>query len=144
MTPVASGKKKRVFIDSNILLYAVDADGGQKREMARKLLVELVFEGQIVISTQVLQEFYNTATRKFQMDAVAVKAIVKGLGNYEVTPVSTQTIDEAIDLSILNKLSFWDSLIVVAARQSNCDIIYSEDMNSGQVVAGVKMVDPFS
>jgi predicted nucleic acid-binding protein len=96
-----------------------------------------------VISTQVLQEFFVAATRKLNVAPLAAKGIVKTFAVFETVQVSPAIIQEAIDCSILNQLSFWDSLILVAAASAGCGSVLSEDLNPGQAVLGVKVQNPF-
>jgi predicted nucleic acid-binding protein len=133
----------KVFLDSNILAYAQDKASPDKRKASRKLIAELVESGDGVISTQVLQEFYVTATRKLGVDALAAKGILKTFSVFEIVQVSPSLIHEAVDCSVLNSLSFWDSLVIAAAASAGCSTVYSEDMNSGQRILGVKVQNPF-
>ena len=71
------------------------------------------------------------------------KNIVHSFGNMEVVPVDLNIIEQGIDISILFRFSFWDSLIIAAAEQANCAMVFSEDMNNGQTVRGVRIVNPF-
>jgi len=141
--PSELGSNSRVFFDSNILIYAIDEGSGEKCIAAREAISEASQNARVIISTQVMQEFYNIATRKLGMDPFYAKSLTKGLERFEVVTNDANTISEAIDISILNKLSFWDSLLIAAASQVNCDIFYSEDMNAGQTIAGVKVINPF-
>ena len=132
----------KVFLDTNILLYAQDADAAPKRRRGRDVIEGLAQSGDGVISTQVMQEFYVAATRKLGLPSLAAKAVLKTLAVFEVVQVSPALIQEAIDCSILNELSFWDSLILAAAAAAGCVTIYSEDLNAGQTVLGVRVENP--
>lgn len=131
----------KVFLDTNILLYAQDADALAKRR-SREVIEELARSGDGVISTQVMQEFYVAATRKLGLPPLAAKAVLKTLAVFEVVQVSPAVIQEAIDCSILNELSFWDSLILAAAAAAGCVRTYSEDLNAGQTILGVRVENP--
>jgi predicted nucleic acid-binding protein len=133
----------KVFIDSNILVYAQDSGQLRKRARSRALIEELVHSGEGVISTQVLQEFYVASTRKLGVAPLAAKAVLKTFAAFETVQVSPELIQEAVDCSILNELSFWDALIVAAARAAGCVALYSEDLNTGQTILGVKVENPF-
>lgn len=133
----------KVFIDSNVLLYAIDVRDKKKRTLARKRLVDLQRDGQGVLSTQVLQEFFVISTRKMGVDPLFAKRIIESLEHYEVVLVNAELIKSAIDLSILNQLSFWDGLIVSAAASANCSELWSEDLNDGQVIKGIRVRNPF-
>jgi predicted nucleic acid-binding protein len=134
----------KIFIDTNILVYAVDQADLQKKKRSRFLLQELREESCIgVISTQILQEFYVTATKKLQLDPILIKSILRSLENYEVVVINQDLIESAIDCSILSRISFWDALVVVSAESTCCDKILSEDLNDGQLIRGVKIENPF-
>jgi predicted nucleic acid-binding protein len=133
------------FVDSNILVYAYDIDAGVKRTHAGNLIRELLEAGSGRVSAQVLQEFYVTSTQKLRNPLHRQKAreIVGSFGPWVREYTTSATVLRAIDLSELAKISFWDALIVAAAEQSNATILYSEDLNHGQVIAGIKIVNPF-
>ena len=133
----------RMFLDTNILVYAQDAGTPRKQRKSRQLIASLAESADGVISTQVLQEFFVAATRKLGVAPLAAKGIVKTLAVFETVQVSPALIQEAIDCSILNQLSFWDSLILVAAASAGCGSVLSEDLNPGQAVLGMKVQNPF-
>jgi predicted nucleic acid-binding protein len=133
----------KVFIDTNIIVYGMDLGNRAKQKRARSLLQEAGERHKGVISTQVMQEFYVAATRKLNADPLYVKEILHSLAHFEVVAIGPQLINEAIDCSILQRISFWDSLIVVAAESAKCSEIWSEDLNDGQIIRGVKIVNPF-
>ncbi|MDR2673215.1 MAG: PIN domain-containing protein [Coriobacteriales bacterium] len=133
----------KVFIDTNVLVYSLDSYDPARRSAARKLLVRLRDEHVPVISTQVLQEFYYTATRKLGITAVRAKELVKAFTQFETVSVEPHTIMEAIDISVENQISFWDALIIAAAVQANCREVYTEDLNDGQTIRGIHVRSPF-
>ena len=133
----------KVFFDTNVLVYAQDLDAPHKRERSRQLMAEEAAAGRGVISTQVLQEYYVTATRKLGVAPLAAKSVVQSFRMFEIVQLSPDLIEQAIDRSVLSQLSFWDALIVAASAASGCTTIYSEDLNVGQVIGGVKVVNPF-
>jgi predicted nucleic acid-binding protein len=96
-----------------------------------------------VISTQILQEFYVASTSKLGVDALLAKSIVHSFENMEVVQVDPLLIGEAIDVSILNQISFWDALVIAAAESAKCSILYSENLNRGQIIRGVRIENPF-
>ena len=133
----------KTFIDSNIMAYAADEADPDKRRTSQALLATLK-DGQIgVVSTQVMQEFYVTAVKKLGIDPLLAKSLLHALRNYEVVIVDAVLIEEAVDCSILNQLSFWDALVVAAAEKARCDRILTEDLNHGQVIRGVRIENPF-
>ena len=133
----------KVFLDTNVLVYAQDLDAPHKRERSRQLMTEMAASGRGVISIQVLQEYYVTATRKMGVAPLAAKSVVQSFRMFEVVQLSPDLIEQAIDRSVLSQLSFWDALIVAASAASGCTTIYSDDLNAGQVIGGVKVVNPF-
>ena len=95
-----------------------------------------------VISTQVMQEFYVAATSKLGADPLLTKDILRSLERFETVVVSPTLIKDAIDCSIINRLSFWDALIVVSAESAQCEILWTEDLNHGQIIRGVRIENP--
>ena len=91
-----------------------------------------------------MQKFYVAATRNMGVAPLAAKALVQSFRIFEVVPVSPELIEQAIDRSVLSQLSFWDALIVAASVASGCTMIYSEDLNAGQLIDGVKIANPFA
>ena len=115
-----------------------------KRRQARKLIAGLIEHGTGVISTQVLQEFYVATTRKLGIAPLAAKGLLKTFAVFETVQVTPELVQEAADCSILNQLSFWDALIVVAADAAGCATLCSEDLNAGQKILGLQIVNPFA
>ncbi len=134
----------KVFLDTNILTYAQDKDSRDKQRRSRDAITRLVQSGDGVVSTQVLQEFFVSATRKLGMPPLAAKAVLKAFSAFEIVQLSPALIEDAIDCSMLNKLSFWDSLILAAAAAAGCGTVYSEDLNAGQTVLGVTVQNPLA
>jgi predicted nucleic acid-binding protein len=133
----------RVFLDTNIFVYAHDTASPDKQRKSREIIMQLADSVSGVISTQVLQEFYVAATRKLGVDPLVAKGILKTFAVFDIVQVSAPLIHEAIDCSILNQLSFWDSLIIASAASASCAFVLSEDLNSSQTVLGVKIKNPF-
>ena len=132
----------KVFLDTNILVYSLDQSDTGKRGKCRRLLKSLIGESSGVISTQVMQEFFVAATTKLGADPLLVKDILRSLERFETVVISPMLIKEAIDCAIINQLSFWDALIVVAAESARCEILWTEDLNHGQVIRGVRIENP--
>ena len=138
-TTCMSGK---TFLDTNILVYAVDQEAAPRRDASRKAIESIVADGSGVISTQVMQEFYVAATRKLGMPPLAAKIVLKTFAVFEIVQVSPELIQDAIDCAVLNTLSFWDALIIAAAASAGCARVYTEDLNAGQTVLGVAIENP--
>lgn len=135
----------RTFVDTNILIYAYDLDAGSRHAVAVGLLRQLWLDGTGVLSTQVLQEFYVNVTAKIARPIVPAEARAV-LSRYQVWRIEVNTAESVIRASEIqerNRLSFWDALIIAAAAKSNAVTLLSEDLNHGQVVEGVKIVNPF-
>lgn len=132
----------KVFLDSNILLYAQDAASPEKQRRSRDVIVQLADSGDGVISTQVMQEFFVAATRKLGISPLAAKAILKTFAVFEIVINGPALIHDAIDCSVLNAISFWDSLILASAASAGCNSVYTEDLNDGQIIMGVKVQNP--
>ncbi|SRR5258708_7484202 len=134
----------KFFLDTNILLYAQDAGAPDKQSRSRDLIAHLADSGDGVISTQVMQEFFVAAIRKLSVAPLVAKAELKTLLTvFEIVQVSPALIHEAIDCSVMNTLSFWDALILAAASSAGCATLYTEDLNHGQIILGVKLQNPF-
>ena len=135
----------RAFIDTNVLICAHDSEAGRKHEIASKLIQELWATHLGVLSTQVLQEFYVNITTKIPkpLPKPAAAAYVEHYFVWPVIRLSTVTIRKAFEIETRNKLSFWDALIVSAAFQAGAAKMLSEDLNAGQKIAGIVIVNPF-
>lgn len=131
----------RIFLDSNILVYAYSDSEPEKRIIARKL----VSENQTFISTQVLQELVNVLTKKFKISyAVAITAVQEYSKNSNLYINTETTIIKACTIASRYGFSFYDSLIIASAIESNCSILYSEDLQDGQMIEGkVTIINPF-
>lgn len=132
-----------VFFDTNILLYADDADAGAKTRIARDLLRQAVSEHTGVVSTQVLQEFYVNARKKLKMDGSAARARIEVYLGLDVVTVTPSLLLAAVDLHRLDSVSFWDALIIRAAEHAGCAILYSEDLQAGRRFGSLQIVNPF-
>ena len=134
----------KVFLDSNILVYAQDAGSADKQARSRELIARLAESGDGVISTQVMQEFYVSVTRKLGVPPLAAKAILKSFTVFEIVTAGPELIYEAFDCSVLNAISFWDALVLAAAASAGCGVLYTEDLNHGQIIMGVKVQNPLA
>ncbi len=133
----------RVFVDANVLVYAQDTATPDKLRRSREIITRLSESGDGVISTQVLQEFFVAVTCKLGVLPLVAKGVMKTFSIFEIVPVSTALIYEAIDCAILNQLSFWDALILAAAASAGCTTVLSEDLNPSQAILGVRIQNPF-
>ena len=133
-----------VFFDTNILLYADDADAGAKTGIARALLRGSMAERTGVVSTQVLQEFYVNARKKLQLDGAAARARIEVYLGFDVVTVTPALLLAAVDLNRLDSVSFWDALVIRAAEHAGCDTLFSEDLQAGRRFGPVRVVNPFA
>jgi len=134
----------RTFVDSNILIYAHDVDAAGKHDVARSVLRELWTERDGVLSPQVLQEFYVNVTRKIPRP-LAREAARLVVNSYAVWCVdaTAHELSATFQIEDLSRIGFWDALIVASAVKSGAARILSEDLNPGQVIAGIRIENPF-
>jgi predicted nucleic acid-binding protein len=133
----------RVFLDTNVIVYADDQSAGVKRSRALAVLRELVAESRAVLSTQVLQEYFVVATRKLGVSPAVARQKVDALSRLDVVVIRPELVLAAIDLHRLHQISFWDALIVRCAVAAGCARLFSEDLQDGQVLDGVRIENPF-
>lgn len=136
----------KVFVDTNVLIYAHDADAGRKRAIAAALLKDLWREGTGLLSAQVLQEFYVNVTRKIPrpLAPTVARDIVRTYAVWEVAPVTAVEVIRASEVEERESLSFWDALIVVSASRAGATKVVTEDLNPGQRIEGVLVENPFT
>lgn len=135
--------KNKIFFDTNILVYLQSGLDPMKTKICRQLFETSASQNILVISTQILQEFYVTMTRKLGHDPITIKKLLSLFTDFEIVMTHPANIFEAIDISVLHQLSFWDSLVLSAAIAGHCKYIYSEDLQHGLVIRGVEIVNPF-
>lgn len=138
--------KDKVFLDTNIIVYAHDRSSGEKRALAREIM-DYLWEGRKgVISVQVLQEFFVCVTKKIAKPLLLKNArvILEYLINWDVILNDGYITLKAIDLQEKHRFSFWDSLIIQAAIQGQARMLFSEDLPDGQVIKDVKILNPFT
>ena len=133
----------RSFFDTNILIYADDKAAPAKQRRALDLVAEHRREGTGVLSLQILQEYFVTITRKLRVDPRIARRKVELLAEFDVAATDVTDILAAIDLHFLHGFSFWDALVVRAAKQSGCSVLLTEDMQETREVDGVRIVNPF-
>lgn len=136
----------KTFFDTNVLVYAFDVDSPSKRKRAARVLSECASAGELLISTQVLQEFYVAVTRKLAQPLAGDAALVatRELAAFPIVNVDAGLVLAAIGVSREHRISFWDALIVKAASSGGAKLLYSEDLNDGQTLDGVTVRNPFT
>ncbi|MBW2369637.1 MAG: PIN domain-containing protein [Deltaproteobacteria bacterium] len=135
---------EKVFVDTNILVYAHDRDAGKKHIKAQELIRSLWHSGNVAISTQVLQEFYLTLRRKMsnQITISQARGAVENYFAWEVVKNNCYSILKASEIEERYQLSFWDSLIIAAAADAGSAYIWTEDLNHGQLIEGMRIENP--
>jgi predicted nucleic acid-binding protein len=131
------------FVDTNILVYALTDGKDQRHAAARQVFAELVEEERLCLSTQVLQEFFVTVTKKMNVPVREALDVVESLAAYPLYRVDETAIVEAGLLAAKAQVSFWDALIAVAARRLGAGMLLTEDLNHGQQLNGVLVHNPF-
>lgn len=134
----------RCFADTNVFLYAASKDPA---DAAKKAIARALLETEeIGISVQVMQEFAHNATAKKRLglNAGETLEVLRSLLEYPVLPVTAELVVEAFSLEARYQISYWDAAIIAAARKLRCDLLFSEDLNSGQDYGGVIVRNPFT
>lgn len=133
----------RTFLDSNILIYAEDPRDPRKQRTAIEIISKHARQRTCAISIQVLSEYFSTVTRKLMLDAGIARDQVEFYSLFQVVEPRAADVLAAIDLHRLRGFSYWDALILRCAKQAGCRELLSEDMQHGQVIDGVRIVNPF-
>ncbi len=133
----------RSFLDTNVLVYTDDQTSPEKRDAALDLIARCRRAGSGVLSTQVLQEYFVSVTRKLGVSPEVARSKLILFGKLHVVVPGVDDIVAAIDLHRLHGLSLWDALIVRAAVSSGCGRLYSEDLQPGRRFEGCEIVNPF-
>ena len=136
----------KYFIDTNIIIYSFDDRQPAKKERSSELIQAALQNGAGIISTQVIQEFLNVATQKFTIpmkpedSKLYFRLVLNPL--CQIYP-NLALYENSLDLQAETRYSFYDSLIIAAAIQGGCEILYSEDLQDGQDLRGVRIVNPY-
>jgi predicted nucleic acid-binding protein len=136
----------KYFLDTNIFIYSFDQKEKSKRQKANSLIKNALHDGKGHISIQVIQEFFNVATRKFEVPISLLKSkeyLEKVFMLLEVVYPDEGLIKTGLDIATTTGYSFYDSLIICAALKGGCSVLYSEDLQDGQRVMGVTIKNPF-
>ena len=136
----------KVFVDTNVLAYAHDIDAGDKNRIAAEHVAVLWETRGGIISSQVLQEFYVTVTRKIPspLQHSVARSLVSRYRVWQVELPTPDTVIAASEIEERYQISFWDSLIVAAAAQGGAEVLLTEGVNADQTVEGVRIVNPFA
>jgi predicted nucleic acid-binding protein len=133
------------FVDTNVFVYALAAGDERRSPIAQKLVRELMVAQALRTSTQILQELFVTLTGKIRTRLTAEQALryLDQIAVYPVVVTDYGAVRDAIELSAGASLSFWDALVVVAAARAGARLLYTEDLQDGQSILGVEVVNPF-
>ncbi len=140
-----SDEASREFVDANVLVYAFDSSAVAKQVAAREVLERLWESGAGCVSVQVLQEFFVTVTRKVSKPLSIGDAAdrVREFATWKVFAPTAEDVLAAIGVQQQARISFWDAMIVRAAVELKCDVLWTEDLADGQLLRGVRIRNPF-
>jgi len=138
-------KEDKVFLDTNILVYAYDVSSGSKHDVCRNIVADLLNFRTGVLSIQVLQELFVTVTKKIPkpLDVKTTRDIVRDFLLWEVIDNDGELMMAAMDIQMKYSYAFWDSLIVAAAIKSGASTLLTEDLSNGQIIEGFMIKNPF-
>jgi len=131
------------FFDTSVLVYADDASSAGKQARSIALFSEHLRRGTAVVSLQVMQEYFVAVTRKLGVAPETAQRKVEILARGRVVRFEARDVIAAIELHRLSRISLWDALIVHAARLAGAAVFYTEDLQLGAVLGGVRVVNPF-
>jgi predicted nucleic acid-binding protein len=136
---------EKVFVDSNVLVYAHDADSGDKQRIAANAIAEILGARSGVLSIQVLQEFYSTVTRKLRSAVTrdVARELLRGYSTWTIQPLTAEDVVAASFLEERHQLSFWDALIFQTALLAGAKKLLSEDFQHGRSIGGLTVANPF-
>jgi len=133
----------RNFFDTNILVYSRDPGDAAKRARARALIESAIEEESFVVSTQVLVEFYATSVRRRLLGPEQALDLVRFWGGHDTVPHTPDLVTRGLELHQAHSLSIWDGLIVQAALDARCDVLFSEDLQHGRRFGDLEVANPF-
>lgn len=136
--------KVRFSLDTNILVYAVDVDAGERHERSKQLMAQAA-RRDCVLTVQALAEFFHVTTRKNLLELSRASAFVHDwLHVFQVASADDTALVDAMDAVEEHRLSFWDAMLWATARRTGCAAILSEDMQDGRRLSGVTFINPFA
>jgi len=133
----------RCFFDTNVLVYSRDPDDAAKRAHARALIEKSIEEESFVVSTQVLVEFYATSVRRRLLGPAQALELIRFWGGHDTVPHTPDLVIRGLELHQAHSLSVWDGLIVQAALDARCDVLFSEDLQHGRRFGDLEVANPF-
>jgi len=141
---MSAAETRRVFFDTNVLVYSHDISTPEKCTRAKSLMNEAFIKNIGVVSGQVLGETFVTLTRKIGVPLDDALDEIRRLSRFHVVDISSSLVLRAIEIQETCQLSYWDSLIIAAAEFASCDTVWSEDLNDGQCYGPVTVRNPFA
>lgn len=132
-----------IFVDTNVLLYALDAGDRKKQQAAQAWRTELWRSRRGRVSFQILQEFYVKATQKWPASRDDARAEVQDLLAWDPVTIDAKVMENGWRIQDRYRFSFWDALVVSAAKTASCEYLLTEDLQAGQEVDGIMIVNPF-
>ncbi|MBI5275032.1 MAG: PIN domain-containing protein [Burkholderiales bacterium] len=131
------------FFDTNVFVYGVDPADPVKQSVAQRVLHSAISQGTMVLSTQVMQEFYDTVVRQRLLSPTDAAELLSHWANQRVVGATSRTVLDAIELRQQLQLSTWDALVVRAALDAGCEQLFTEDLQHGMRVGELEIVNPF-
>ena len=131
------------FVDTNVVLYSLDADAGQRYEISVALLSRLLADRSGVVSVQVLVEFYQNAIRKFRITSEEAEAILEDFARWRLHCPDHRSVMSAIQLQRRYQLAWYDAMILNSAMESGCSILWTEDFQDGQRFGDLVIRNPY-
>ncbi len=132
-----------VFIDTNVWVYALSGQDNAKKKIAIDLIAKAYRNDSICVSSQVLKEFAAFAFKKTAKTALQINAMLEKIASFGFVSDSQELISAGVTGKDEWRVGFYDALIIAAANQAKCSILYTEDLNDGQVYGSVRVVNPF-
>jgi predicted nucleic acid-binding protein len=133
----------RIFLDTNILLYAKIDDGSDRHSECHRLLTTTLVDSEIVVSTQVLNEYSVNAYKKNIPPTEIQSTILQFISDFEVVSLTKELIPETFDILNRYKFPYWDGNIISSALEGDCDVLYTEDISNGQIINNrLKVINP--
>lgn len=135
----------KIFIDTNVLVYAYDISAKKKHEVAVSVIENLWYSGTGILSSQVLSEFFVVVTRKIPnpLSVDIAKSIIRDFLTWDIIPIYEDSVLDAIEILQKYNLSFWDAMIVESALRGGASLLLSEDFSDGMEIEKLKIQNPF-
>jgi predicted nucleic acid-binding protein len=134
----------RTFIDTNVFVYAEDADVPEKQAVAREHIRQLAREERGVISTQILMEYVAAGRRRLGLTLPQCRQGALIMCQFDVVLVKPEHVLGALDLASIHSLSHWDALLIKTGASAGCSVLLTENLNHGQRIDGITIYNPFN